>query len=67
LHEVVLHEVEPCIKELSTVLMNSRGSRYELEACLDRFETALKRMRTAHQALQHQVEKIAEMGNNFPT
>jgi tetratricopeptide (TPR) repeat protein len=66
LHEVVLHEVEPCIKELSTVLMNARGSRHELEACLERFETALNRMKTAHQALKTQMEKLAEQGQHFP-
>jgi Tfp pilus assembly protein PilF len=67
LQDVVLHEIEPCIKELSTVLMNSRGSRYELESCLERFDTAIKRMRMAHQALQSQIEKLADLGNKFPT
>ena len=66
LHDVVLREMEPCIKELSTVLMNARGSRHELEDCLSRFETALSRMRTAHQALQTQMERLAEQGKQFP-
>jgi Tfp pilus assembly protein PilF len=66
LHDVVLREMEPCIKELSTVLMNARGSRHELEDCLGRFETALSRMRTAHQALQTQMERLADQGKQFP-
>ena len=67
LHDVVLKEVEPSIKELSTVLMNVRGSRHELESCLGRYESALQRMKTAHQALKNHLEKLAEQSERFPT
>jgi tetratricopeptide (TPR) repeat protein len=66
LQEAVVQEVEPAIKELSTALLNSRGSRSELEACLGRFEGALARMKTAHQALKDQVGKIEELNKGFP-
>ncbi|MFQ3592830.1 MAG: tetratricopeptide repeat protein [Gemmataceae bacterium] len=67
LHDVVLQEVEPSIKQLSTVLMNARGSRHELEVCLERYEAALSRMKTAHQALKTQMERLADQGKRFPT
>ena len=67
LQRVVAEEVEPVIKELSTALLNSRGSRNELESCLSRFENALGRMKSAHQALATQVGKIEELGEKFPT
>ncbi len=67
LHSVIGGEIEPVIKELSTALLNSRGPRSELEACLGRFENALGRMKTAHQTLKQQTTKIDEMGQKFPT
>lgn len=67
LQRVVLDEVEPVIKELSTALLNSRGPRSELDGCLARFESALGRMKIANQALKTQVGKIGELGEKFPT
>jgi tetratricopeptide (TPR) repeat protein len=67
LHKVVGEEVEPVIKELSTALLNSRGPRSELEACLGRFETALGRMQATHQALKQQAKKLEQIGEKFPT
>lgn len=67
LQKIVAEEVEPVIKELSTVLLHTSGSRGELDACLGKFETALNRMRTAHQALKTAVGKIEEIGQHFPT
>jgi hypothetical protein len=67
LHTIVGEEIEPVIAELSRVLLNAHGSRGELDACMTKFETALNRMRTAHQALRGSVRKIEEMGEKFPT
>lgn len=67
LQKIVGEEIEPVIKELSTALLHSSGSRTELETCLTRFETALNRMRTAHQALKASVDKIDDIGERFPT
>lgn len=67
LQKIVGEEVEPVIKELSTVLLHTHGSRGELDSCLSKFETALNRMRTAHQALKTAVHKIEEIGERFPT
>jgi len=67
LQQIILEEVEPVIKELSTALLHNSGSRSELDNCITRFEMALDRMRTAHQALKTTVHKIDEMGEKFPT
>ncbi|MFO0843952.1 MAG: tetratricopeptide repeat protein [Gemmataceae bacterium] len=67
LQKVVGEEVEPVVKELSTVLLHKHGSRGELDACLSKFEAALNRMRTAHQALKTAVGKVEEIGTRFPT
>jgi cytochrome c-type biogenesis protein CcmH/NrfG len=67
LQKVIGEEVEPVIKELSAVLLHKHGSRGELDACLSKFEAALNRMRTAHQALKSAVGKVQEFGGRFPT
>ena len=66
LAKVVAAEVEPVIKELSTALLNSRGSRAELEGCLGRFEGALGRMKAAREAMKAQAGKIEQIGERFP-
>lgn len=66
LWSVVASEVEPAIKELSSELLHPGGSRSQLESCLSRFEEALGRMKSAHQALKTQVGKIEELGGKFP-
>jgi Tfp pilus assembly protein PilF len=66
LQQVVGAEVEPMIKELAAALLNSRGSRSELEECLARYEEALSRMKTTHQALKGQAGKIEELHQKFP-
>jgi tetratricopeptide (TPR) repeat protein len=67
LQKIVVEEVEPVIAELSRVLLNTGGSRSELDACVTKFETALNRMRTAHEVLKGSVVKIDEIGEKFPT
>ena len=66
LQMVVGEELEPAIKDLSSALMHSKGSRGELDGILGRFETALSRMRTARAALAGYVDRIEEMGQHFP-
>jgi tetratricopeptide (TPR) repeat protein len=63
---VVGEELEPAIKELSSVLMHAKGSRGELDGALGRLETALSRMRTAREALAGYVDRIEGMGEHFP-
>ncbi len=67
LQKVLGDEVEPVLKELSTVLLHKHGSRGELDACLTKFENALNRMRSAHQALKTAVGKVEDFGKRFPS
>jgi Tfp pilus assembly protein PilF len=67
LQKIVAEEVEPVIAELSRVLLNAGGSRNELDACVTKFETALNRMRTAHEVLKGSIGKLDEIGEKFPT
>ncbi len=67
LQKIIGDEVEPVIKELSAVLLHATGSRGELEGCLQKFETAMGRMRSAHSALKTAVTKVEEVGERFPT
>ncbi len=67
LAKIVGEEIEPVIQELSRALLHTSGSRSELDACVQKFETALNRMKTAHQALKTSVSKLEEIGERFPT
>jgi cytochrome c-type biogenesis protein CcmH/NrfG len=67
LQKIIGEEVEQVIKELSAVLLHKHGSRGELDGCLTKFEAALNRMRTAHQALKTAVGRVEDIGGKFPT
>jgi Tfp pilus assembly protein PilF len=66
LQKILDEEVEPAIKDLSSVLLHLRGPRGELEESVGRFESALTRMRNAHQALKGNIGKVREMEDRFP-
>jgi tetratricopeptide (TPR) repeat protein len=63
---IVGGEIEPVIQELSRALLHTHGSRGELDACLTKFETALGRMKAAHQNLKSSVARLEEIGERFP-
>jgi tetratricopeptide (TPR) repeat protein len=66
--QLLTDEVEPAIKELSSALLYSGGSRSELEACVTRFETALERMRSVQQSLQSSMARLRQHAvDHFPT
>jgi tetratricopeptide (TPR) repeat protein len=67
LAHILNDEIEPAIKELSNALLHPHGPRSELEACVNRFETALSKMRSTRQALKSQVTRLADQGEHFPT
>jgi hypothetical protein len=58
--QLLLEEVEPAIKELSTALLYPDGSRSEMEACFSRFEAALERMRSVQQSLQSSMGRLRQ-------
>jgi tetratricopeptide (TPR) repeat protein len=66
LEQILLQEIEPAIKELSSCLLYPNGARSELEACVRAFETALNRMRLAQQGLASNMLKVRGLGENFP-
>ena len=66
LQKIVGEEVEPVVAELARVLLHAPGGHSEVDACVTRFETALNRMRTAHQALKTSVGKLEKYGDQFP-
>jgi tetratricopeptide (TPR) repeat protein len=66
LQRILGEEVEPVIKELSSVLLHAAGPRSELDVCVGKFEHALQRMRTAQQALKGSVNRINELSEHPP-
>jgi tetratricopeptide (TPR) repeat protein len=66
LGNIIGGEIEPVIQELSRALLQTHGSRGELDVCITKFETALGRMKTAHQTLKNSVHRLEEIGGHFP-
>jgi tetratricopeptide (TPR) repeat protein len=65
--QLLLEEVEPAIKELSSALLYPDGSRTEMEACVNRFEAALERMRSVQQSLQTSMARLRQHAQeHFP-
>src|SRR5262249_12808526 len=65
--QLLLDEVEPAIKELSSSLLYPNGSRSEMEACVSRFEAALERMRSVQQSLQTSMARLRQHAvEHFP-
>ena len=67
LAQILLKEVEPAIKELSTCLLYSNRSRTELQECISKFESALDHMNLVQQAIQSNMGQIREHGEIVPT
>jgi Tfp pilus assembly protein PilF len=66
--QLLIDEVEPAIKELSSALLYSGSPRSELEACVSRFEAALERMRSVQQSLQTSMARLRQHAvEHFPT
>jgi len=64
--QVLADELEEGIKELSSCLLYPDAPRSELDACITRFENALKQMRTAQQNLELSITRLQEVGTHFP-
>jgi Flp pilus assembly protein TadD len=67
LAKIIGEEIEPTIQELSRALMQTAASRGELDTCVEKFEAALNRMKSAFQAMKNSVGKLEETGERFPT
>jgi Tfp pilus assembly protein PilF len=64
--QVLLKEVEPAIKELSSCLLYVDRPRAELEECVMKFEVALEHMRVAQQSMHDRIAKLTHQGEQFP-
>jgi Tfp pilus assembly protein PilF len=60
-------EVEPAIKELSTVLLYPEKTSGELSDRVDRFESAMNSLRGMQRNIQLSVKKLRELGDRLTT
>jgi Tfp pilus assembly protein PilF len=65
--ELLEGEIEPAIKELSTCLLYPEGSANELDQCVQKFESAINRMRSVQRSLQLSLDKIRAGGDRMLT
>ena len=63
--KILLSEIEPAIKELSTYLLQRDHSASELDQCVEKFEQALTSMRNAQQNLLRGVERVGTVGDHL--
>lgn len=64
---LLLKEIEPAIKELSTCLLYSTRSRTELESCINQFDKAIGHMRLIQQAIKSKIDHLKSQGEISPT
>lgn len=62
---IMVNEVEPAIKELSTCLLYPDSSAFELGQCLMKFEAAVANMRNAQQNLKTAVGRVHKLGDQL--
>jgi tetratricopeptide (TPR) repeat protein len=65
--QILLTEVEPAIKELSSCLLYNTRTRSDLEDCINKFESAMEHMRNAQQLMHGRLTTVREKGEAFPT
>ncbi len=63
--QVLENEIEPAIKELSSALLYPDTSATELDQCVEKFEAALARMRSAQKTLVLSVERVQNLGDKL--
>ncbi len=59
MQHILQNEIETSIKELSSCLLHSGGPRSELDACIQKMESAMFRMSSARQALRNRIRLMA--------
>jgi tetratricopeptide (TPR) repeat protein len=65
--DVLLRELEPAIKELSSNLLYSDRSSGELHECVLKFEAAIDHLRSARSAMQDQIARLERLSQRFPS
>ncbi len=64
--QMLASELEGALKELSSVLLYSKGPLSELNDCLERFEHALDHLQTARQDLEQGITRLQQVDTQFP-
>jgi tetratricopeptide (TPR) repeat protein len=63
--QILEKEIEPAIKELSTVLLYPNSPLSELDACVQKFENAIHSIRSAQRNLQSSMEQVRTLGERL--
>jgi tetratricopeptide (TPR) repeat protein len=63
--EVLEHQIEPAIKELSARLLAAGSGRSDLGHCVHKFETAIETMRAAQRDLETSIQKVRNLGDQL--
>lgn len=63
--QAVEKEIEPVIKELSSVLLYPSSTRDELDECVRKFDTAVESMQNAHRSLLMSIEHARKVGDRL--
>lgn len=63
--KILLSEIEPAIKELSSCLLQPDNSAHELDQCVKKFEHAMANMRGAQSNLGHSVDRVRSIGDQL--
>lgn len=62
---VLEKEIEPAVKELSSCLLYPGGAVDGLDTCVQKFENAIQRMRSAQRSLQSCLEQVRTLGEQL--
>jgi tetratricopeptide (TPR) repeat protein len=63
--KILEDQIEPAIKDLSSCLLYPDGPTSELDQCVQKFENAIQRMRSAQTSLQSSMEKVRNIGEKL--
>jgi tetratricopeptide (TPR) repeat protein len=63
--QILEKEIEPAIKDLSSVLLYPDGPISELDLCVQKFEDALSNMRSVQRELQESIDRVRHLGDQL--
>jgi tetratricopeptide (TPR) repeat protein len=63
---ILLEEVEPAIKELSSCLLYPEGPRSELDECVHKFEQALRHLQATQVTFKSNLTRLRQLGQTYP-
>jgi Flp pilus assembly protein TadD/exonuclease VII small subunit len=63
--QILEHQIEPAIKDLSTRLLGVETSGPDLNQCIQMFESAVDNMRKAQEELESSVQRVRTLGDQL--